>query len=193
MKKSNFSILFQLILVLFLFNLPAFAESTDPDYPTVLKQNTIQGKNLGDATVNYYYTFTAGSGIVKITADAKAESYSSNLGWNLKDANFNDLSSEYFSTEPAGERKVTEIKLVKNQKVIFKVEVSPNIASFKIQFAGAVDFSDIENNNSEDILDITAGNTQQTCFPRNAVLILNMKDGQKAKVDLRKVQKIDVQ
>jgi hypothetical protein len=193
MKKTNF-VMASVAFVLFtLLNMPVFAQSTDPDSPTVLTQNVIQGNNLGDHTISYYYTFTAGAGIIKITADAKADAYSSNLGWNLKDSNFNDLGSEYFSTGVEGERKVKEIKLDKNQKVIFKVEVPTNLASFKIQFAGAVDFVNAKNNNAEEIIDITSGNTQKVCFPRNAVLMLMMKDGQKAKIDLSKVQKIDIQ
>ncbi len=73
-----------------------------------------------------------------------------------------------------------------------------NAASFKIQFTGAVNFASSKSTGNENIPEITGDNntpktTQQFCMPRNGVMILTMEDGKKAKVDLSKVQKIEVQ
>lgn len=196
MKKTNFfGMAFSLLFVLVLFNAAAFAQSTNPDNPTVLTKGEVQWKLSGKGkTVVYYYTFTAGPGVLKITTDQTSVGITGmqNLSWELTDANFNAIKSEDLYGVTTSERKVTEVKLTKKQKVIFKVTVTEDVQNFKFQFAGAVNFA----SSDEEIEDITADNTetqQQICMPRNGVLILTMKDGKKVKVDLGKVQKIEIQ
>lgn len=199
MKKTNFfGIAFSLLFVFVLSSATALAQSTDPDNPTVLTQNVIQGKNLSDTkTVVYYYAFTAGPGIVKVTLDFKATIYATNLDWTLMDVNFNDLGHEFSNADTSGTRKIKELKLNKKQRVILKLEVSRNVASYKIQFDGAVNFTPVKSGDNENIPEITGDtttqSTQQICMPRNGVLIMTMQDGKKAKIDLSKVQKIEVQ
>ena len=196
MKKTNFfEMAFSLLFVFVLFNAATFAQSTDPDSPTVVTQSVVQWNVSGKGkNVVYYYTFTAGPGVLKITTDQKSGGITAmpNLSWELTDENFKAIESEDFYGVTTSERKVKEIKLTKKQKVILKVTVTDDVENFKFQFAGAVNFT----NSDENIEDLTGDNTetqQQICMPRNGVLILTMKDGKKVKVDLSKVQKIDIQ
>jgi hypothetical protein len=202
MKIINFfGMAFSLLFVFALFNAATFAQSTDVDNPTVVTQSVVQGKHPGNTeeTVVYYYTFTAGPGILKVTTDQKSGGItaSANLSWELTDANFNMLGSEDFYQVTTLERKVKEIKLTKKQKVILKVEVTEDVKFFKFQFTGAVAFTPAKSGGSENIPEISGDNntptTQQICMPRNGVIIMTMKDGKKAKVDLSKVQKIEIQ
>lgn len=191
---------FSLLFALVLFSSAAIAQSTDPDNPTVLTKGEVQWNLSGKGkTVVYYYTFTAGPGVLKITADQKSGGITGmqNLTWELTDANFNSLSSEDLYGVTTLERKVKEVKLTKKQQVILKVTVTDDVQMFKFQFAGAVAFTPAMSGGNEDIPEIsgetTTQSTQQICMPRNGVIIMTMQDGKKAKVDLSKVQKIEIQ
>lgn len=196
------------LFIFTLFAASAVAQSTDPDNPTVVTQSVVQGKNSSGETVVYYYTFTAGPGVLKVTTDQKSGGITANynLSWELTDANFKKLASEDFYGVTTSERKVTEIKLAKKQKVILKAEVTEDVENFKFQFAGAVNFTGSGTgtgigtgsgmgNGDGTITDLTgdSSGSQQICMPRNGVLILTMQDGKKARVDLSKVQKIEIQ
>ena len=190
---------FSLLFVFVLFNAATFAQSTDIDNPTVVMQSTVQGKHPGNTeeAVVYYYTFTAGPGVLKVTTDQKSGGIIANpkLSWELTDASFNNLESDDLDQAGTLERKVKEIKLTKKQKVILKVGVAEDVNLFKFQFTGAVSFTPPKTGN-EDIPEIsgdtTTQSTQQICMPRNGTIIMTMKDGKKAKVDLSKVQKIEI-
>lgn len=192
---------FSLLVAIFLLNDAAFAQSTDIDKPTVVKQSVVQGKHPGNTeeAVVYYYTFTAGPGLLKVTTDQKSGGITGmpNLTWELTDADLNKLGSEDFYQVTTLERKVKEIRLTKKQKVILKVEVTEDIEYFKFQFTGAVAFVAAKSGGDESIPEISgdtpAQSTQQICMPRNGVIIMTMQDGKKAKVDLSKVQKIEIQ
>ena len=197
---------FSLLFVFVLFNAATFAQSTDPDSPTLVTQTMVQGKITGEATA-YYYTFTAGPGVLKVTFDLKSQTTSGAfMTWQLTDANFKELESgSIFGANAAGERQVKEINLTKKQKVILKAEGSADSApaNFKFQFTGAVAFTGGMSGGgggggNQNIPEIsgdttTTESTQQICMPRNGVIIIIMKDGKKAKVDLSKVQKIEIQ
>ena len=199
MKKTNFfEMAFSLLFVFVLFNAATFAQSTDPDSPTVVTQSVVQWKVSGKGKdVVYYYTFTAGPGVLKVTTDQKSGGIIANpkLSWELTDASFNNLESDDLDQAGTLERKVKEIKLTKKQKVILKVGVAEDVNLFKFQFTGAVSFT-ASKTGDEDIPEIsgdtTTQSTQQICMPRNGVIIMTMKDGKKAKVDLSKVQKIEI-
>lgn len=191
---------FSLLFVFVLFNAAAFAQSTDPDSPTVVTQSIIQWKVSGRGkNVVYYYTFTAKPGVLKVTTDQKSGGITAmpKLSWELTDANFNKIESEDFYQVTTAERKVKEIKFTKKQKVILKVTADEDVVSFKFQFAGAVAFTGDGSGGDENIPEISGDDntqsTQQICMPRNGVIIMTMKDGKKAKVDLSKVQKIEIQ
>jgi len=191
---------FSLLFVLISCNTAAFAQSTDIDNPTVVKQSVVQGKNPGDGeTVVYYYTFTAGPGVLKVTTDQKSGGITANpkLSWELTDAKFNDLASEDFYQVSTLERKVTEVKLSKKQKVIFKVKADEDVEYFKFQFTGAVAFTPAKSGDAEKISQVctgtTAQSTRQICLPRTGVLTMTMKDGKKVTVDLSRVQKLEIQ
>ena len=202
MKKTNFfSMAFSLLFIFVLFNAVTFAQSTDPDSPTVVTQSVVQWK-VSDKGKNvvYYYTFTAGPGVLKVTTDQKSGGITAmpKLSWELTDANFNKIEGEDFYQVTTAERKVKEIKFTKKQKVVLKVTVDENVVSFKFQFAGAVAFAgDNSSGGNENIPEISGDDNtqsaQQICMPRNGVIIMTMKDGKKAKVDLNKVQKIEIQ
>ncbi len=80
------------------------------------------------------------------------------------------------------------------------MEVTEDVNLFKFQFTGAVAFTGGMSNGGGGNLNIpeisgnnTPQTTQQICMPRNGVIIMTMQDGKKAKVDLSKVQKIEIQ
>lgn len=198
MKKTNLlGMAFSFLCVSLLGGVSAFAQSTDPDNPTVVTQSVIQWKNPGNREGVFYYTFTAGPGTLEVTTDQRSGGITAmpKLSWQLLDAKFNQIKAEDMYQVTTAERKVTEITLTKKQKVILKVVSDKQLVNFKFQFDGAVSFAS-GNSGSEDIPEITgeAGQgTQQICMPRNGVLIMTMQDGKKAKVDLSKVQKIEIQ
>lgn len=134
-----------------------------------------------------------------MTADQKSGGITGNakLSWQLMNADSKDLASEDFYQVTTSERRVTDVKLTKKQKVILKVTINPAVVNFKFQFAGAVSFTGGIGDSNADIPEITGDNntpsTQQICMPRNGVIIMTMQDGKKAKVDLSKVQKIEIQ
>lgn len=189
--------LFTTLFVIGLFSTAAIAQSTDPDNPTMLKQNSIQWKRTkpSKTTLVYYYAFTAGPGTVEITTDQRSVGITGteNLSWKLTDAKFKDLGSADFYGVTTSERGVNEVMVSKKQTVILRVDVTEDVQEFKLRFDGAVTFA----GGGEEIPEITGDNetpsTQQICMPRNGVLIMTMQDGKKAKVDLSKVQKIEIQ
>ena len=202
MKKTTFfGMAFSLLFVFVLFNAATFAQSTDIDNPTVVTQSVVQGKHPGNTEedVVYYYTFTAGPGVLKVTTDQKSVGIigNPNLIWELTDGNFNAIESDDLYGVTTLDRKVKEIKLTKKQKVILRVELDEDVQYFKFQFTGAVAFTPAKSGGNENIPEIsgdtTTQSTQQICMPRNGVIIMTMKDGKKAKVDLSKVQKIEIQ
>jgi len=192
---------FSLLVVFVLSNAAAFAQSTNPDSPTVVTQSVVQWKNPGNGaeTVTYFYTFTAGPGVLKVTTDQKSGGITANakLSWELTDANSSAIESVDFYGVTTSERKVHEIKLAKKQKVILKVKVTEDVETFRFQFTGAVAFPPAKSGGDEDIPEIAGDTTtqsaQQICMPRNGVIVMTMKDGTKAKIDLSKVQKIEIQ
>ncbi len=151
---------------------------------------------MSEESLVYYYTFTAGPGILKVTADVKkgnaAGRYAA-MDYSLLDSNFKELKS--VSNIYENERNIEEISLNKKQKVILKLEVSNG--NFKVQLDGAVNFSGSMSGGNQNIPDISGDTTTQTtpqiCMPRNGVIIMTMKNGKKAKVDLNTVQKIEIQ
>ena len=194
MRKTNFlGTAFSVLFALVLFNAATFAQSTDIDNPTLVTQSTVQGKHPGNssATLVYYYTFTAGPGILKITTDQRSVGITANanLSWELTDANFKKLGSEDFYQVTTLERRVSEIKLTKKQKVVLKVDVTEDVKLFKFMFSGAVNFT----GDGDEVIPDISDNNPQLCMPRNGVFIMTMNDGKKVKVDLSKVQKIEVQ
>lgn len=201
MKKTKILArnLFTMLFVIGLCGIAGFAQSTNPDSPTVLKQDSIQWKRKTPSKQDlvYYYTFTAGPGTVEITTDQRSVGITGmqNFTWVLTDSKFKELGSEDMYGVTNSERSVKEVTVNKKQKVILKIVVTQDVQEFKMQFDGAVDFSD--GGGDEDVPEITGDNdtptTEQICMPRNGVIIITMKDGKKAKIDLSKVQKIEVQ
>lgn len=187
---------FALLFVIGLFSIAGFSQSSNPDSPTVLKQNSIQWKRKTPSKKDlvYYYSFTAGPGTVEITTDQKSVGITGNenLSWDLTSTRFSSFGSEMFFGVTNSERKVNEVMVDKKQKVILKITVTEDVQEFKINFDGAVEFE-----GNEEIPEITGttemNSTQQICMPRNGVIVLTMQDGKKAKVDLSKVQKIEIQ
>ncbi len=189
---------FSILFVSLISGVSSHGQSTDPDNPTVLTQSVIQWKNPGNREVVFYYTFTAGPGTLEVTTDQRSGGITAmpKLSWQLLDAKFNQIKSEDMYQVTTAERKVTEVTLTKKQKVILKVVAAEQLVNFKFQFSGAVNFAGGKSSGSEDIQEITGEaveGTQQICMPRNGVLIMTMQDGKKARVDLSKVQKIEIQ
>lgn len=150
----------------------------------------------GREAVNYY-TFTAGPGMVRVTSDVKGGDNTVSMGWKILDLNAKILAFDNSAADSSGSRNVEEFQLDKKQKVVLKVVTETGVVSFKFQLSGAVYFDPVKSDGDENIVEISGDNdtisSQQICMPRNGVIIMTMKDGKKVKVDLSKVQKIEIQ
>ncbi|CAN5727152.1 hypothetical protein BH20ACI4_BH20ACI4_00990 [soil metagenome] len=186
-----------LLFIIGLYSAVVSAQSTNPDSPTMLKQNTVQWKRTAPSktTKVFYYAFTAGPGTVEITTDQRSVGITAmqNLSWKLTDTKFKELGSEDLYGVTTMERKVNEVTVNKKQTVILRVDVTEDVQEFKFRFDGAVSFAGGDEDVTEITGDTETESTQQICMPRNGIIIMTMQDGKKAKVDLRKVQKIEIQ
>jgi hypothetical protein len=59
---------------------PVFAQSTNPNSPTLLTTNVISGRGSMDRELVYYYRFTAKPGKLAITLDLDADEQKGNTG-----------------------------------------------------------------------------------------------------------------
>ena len=138
--RSTFMKASLLLVALLLLAVPAAAQSTDRDNPTVLTSNEIKDEGPGKA-VEYYYAITAGPGDVTITVDLKAKSYSTAARFELLDAESNQLVAHNMnaSTTTGAERVVKKVRVREKQQVVLKLVLDSNAGEYMVRFAGAVE------------------------------------------------------
>ncbi len=116
------------------------AQSTDIDSATVLTSQVIEGEGDGKGET-VYYTFTATKGDMKVTVDAKTDSYSTNLKVTLMDEDGKELVPVYVTAKSAGQREVATKHFVREQKVIVKIttwdDAQVKLLTYKIKLDGA--------------------------------------------------------
>jgi hypothetical protein len=114
------------------------AQSTDPDHPTVLREGQLT-ITASERDMNYYFTFTALAGEIKITGDGTGK-----YGFcpiKLQTTDFKNIDYEHFWMNTPMVRTVKRITLSKSQKVILKVEMSKSTnAIMRVRIEGAAQF-----------------------------------------------------
>lgn len=133
------------LLALLLVAIPAAAQSTDRDNPTMLTSNEIKDEGVGKS-VEYYYGFTAGPGEVTITVDLKARSYSTAVRFELLDAESNQILAHNMNaaTTTGGERVVKKTRVREKQSVVLKLVLDSNTGEYMVRLGGAVEFGGTE-------------------------------------------------
>ena len=128
------------ILALFLFVIPAIAQSTDPDKPTALTA-TINGNSSGGLSdeKTYYYAFQVNKGTLSLTLDVTPLDKSDGGGivqWTLLDGKFNKLKYDNLAAQGTAERRVKDMPVTIKRRMILKLTVSGNI-DYKLQTSGS--------------------------------------------------------
>ncbi len=150
MKKINSKLFFPAVLLIGLAGLMAqtsFAQSTDPDAPTVLSEGIITGTSLGGINEEhtYYYAFDVNKGALTLTLDLTPRNHSDAggfLAWKLLTPKFQQLKYDNLAAHSSPERQVTDMHVTIKRRTILKIVVSGN-ADYKIKLSGsAVNFGD---------------------------------------------------
>lgn len=118
-----------------------FAQSTDPDRPTVITGNTVSETNTGNLSDDkiYYFAFDVVKGRLEWTLDLTPTNKSDAGGvlqWTLLTPKFQQLKSDNLSAHGSPERQVKELPVTIKRRIILKVVVSGN-ATYKIKLAGS--------------------------------------------------------
>lgn len=122
-----------------------FAQSTDPDAPTVLTESAIEGMNSSNMSEDntYYYAFDVNKGTLSLTLDVIPTNRSDAGGllqWTLMSTKFQKLKYDNLSAQGSPERQMKDMPVTVKRRVILKLVVSGN-AGYKIKLSGsAVNF-----------------------------------------------------
>jgi hypothetical protein len=116
--------------------------STNIDKPTWLSSNEIRGIGIGEGD-SYYYTFHAGPGIIKITADAKNKpsGFAIAIHVVLMDINANKLADLSIGNTSIDQRVVKEMSLNHEQQLIMRVILDEETIDYMIKIEGAATFA----------------------------------------------------
>ena len=123
----------------------SFAQSTDPDAPTMLTESTIEGMNSSNMSEDntYYYAFDVNKGTLSLTLDVIPTNKSDAGGllqWTLMSTKFQKLKYDNLSAQGSPERQMKDMPVTVKRRVILKLAVSGN-AGYKIKLSGsAVNF-----------------------------------------------------
>ncbi len=129
----------------------SFAQSTDPDNPTLLTNNMIEATNAGGLNDErtYYYRFNVSKGTLIYTLDLKPTNRSDAGGyfeWAMLDAKYQNLTSDVLTAHGSPERQVKELPITIKRQIILKIVVSGN-AAYKIRLSGSAvsEFKGLKN------------------------------------------------
>lgn len=148
MKKINLKLFIPAILLIALTALTAqtnFAQSTDPDSPTVMTSGTISGTNTSNINEEntYYYTFDVNKGMLTLTLDltpANKSDAGGFLQWTLLTTKFEKLKYDNLPAHASPERQVKDMTVTIKRRTILKIVVSGK-TGYKIKLSGsAVNF-----------------------------------------------------
>ena len=114
--------------------------STDQDNPTPLNGHIIRGNGVDEKT-DYFYTFAAGPGEVKVKISVKSQKSAavSSVDVDLLDDNSKRIVYG-FANPSLGDSKQETLtaRVSREQAVVLKVTVSPGVDSYSITVSGAV-------------------------------------------------------
>lgn len=183
----------------------ATAQSTDPFSPTPITSEVVKGRWTSGKRVSYYYSFTAGPGVVKVQFNCKPDGSVDSCGGQLLDADGHPLvpvenRDDSFQSTKVGDMFYQEGKLFvatyeikRRQKFIFKF-YTDNMehewgGSYSIKVSGdGVSFK--ENLSSTDNNNPVADKT--SCLPKSGKLRIVMKDGTVHEINLSNVTEMTV-
>jgi hypothetical protein len=182
----------------------AFAQSTDESNPTAIDASGYTGKGPGKET-NYFYSFTGGPGDVTVTIGLKAKSYSTFCRMEVFDSGMRTVATANMNaaTTTGGAGESRTFTLPATQKVLIKLTLDANLASYKISLGGAVGNGDASEGAgaggnggmakpNKDLLkniDLTKF-PKPVSVPKSGKLIVLMKDGSKQEFDLAEVKSV---
>lgn len=118
----------------------AFAQSTDPDAPTVLTEGVIEGMNSSRLSENntYYYEFNVNKGTLSLTLDLIPTNRSDGGGllqWKLLNSKFERLKDDVLSASSSPERQVKDMPVTIKRRIILKIVVAGNVG-YKLKLSG---------------------------------------------------------
>lgn len=117
--------------------------STDIDNPTRLASNVIEGFGIAEA-ISYYYTFYGGPGYIEISARARnwAGATASAIGLEITKMNGTRLASIHMGYSSELRTESRRFPLGRREQLLMRVDLDPATIEYKIDLAGAVQFSD---------------------------------------------------
>jgi hypothetical protein len=173
-------------LALSLVNLPthqAQAQSTDRDRPTLIQSSEIKGSLKSQS--DFFYSFTAKPGDLKVTIDLKPSSGSIAVAaLQFYDETGRELLPVALmptANSQGGDRKVTSLQIQSRQKILMRVTDGTGYGgNYTIRLDGAIDL----NKPSTD---------QQLKLPSTGKLRVELKDGSVHEFDLRNINQAIIQ
>jgi hypothetical protein len=131
-----------ILIFLYMAWVQSHAQSTDPDHPTVLREGQLTITASNEAK-NYYFSFTALGGEVKLTGDGLGET---NGFWiYLQNVDFQNIGSGHFNIRIPSERTVLRTDVKKAQTIIVKIETrltrQNEKGTLKLRIEGAAQFN----------------------------------------------------
>ena len=143
MMKSKQTLLVSFLLV-GAMAIVANGQSNDRDNPTPLSSNTIKGTGVGKK-VEYYYSFTAGPGVVGITIDLKAKSGSTGAEVEIFDAASNKIFYYYPNATSANEHAAKRFALKSKQTVVLRLAFDLDAGDYTIKLGGPVELPSVDS------------------------------------------------
>lgn len=148
-----------------------YAQSTNPDRPTVLTQKSISlsfSKNM-----KYYYTFILGEGDFKFTADASGGGY---FNPTVLDIDFKSVAKlDYWDCDKPSKRTVSKFSNHRKQKVILLIETKGSGGSLNLKMEGPIFFESFGNNEADAVSNNPSSSTSQNANSKMITVVL--KDG----------------
>lgn len=177
---------FGVLIALSCFISTSTAQSTDRDNPTPITSREISD-TTGDSAKNYFYSFVAGPGEVKMTVDLKSTG-SALINVDVLDNNNISLSS--FTLQAAGDDKqlVKRIQLKRRQPLTLRIGNVPLGATgeYRVRLDGAVQLAGAESPAS-------VGQNSVLNVPNQGTLRIELDDGTTQEVNLSRVRRILIQ
>lgn len=117
-----------------------FAQSSDPDHPSALTKNAINGSSSGGLSdeKTYYYAFNVNKGTLTLTLDITPLNKSDAGGyaaWTLLNTKFATLKTDVLTAHASPERQIKDMPVTIKRRIIMKIVVSGNM-NYKFKLAG---------------------------------------------------------
>jgi hypothetical protein len=141
MKRSVFLRFALFLLIAAALSVPAIAQSTDRDHPTMLKSAEITGDLDGNGS-EYFYSFIAGPGELTMMVDVKSSTGQALLNYELLDKNAATaiVCCEFTQADGDGlsARTVKSVTVANQQPVVLHVTVGKaGKGTYRIRLSGA--------------------------------------------------------